>query len=528
MTPGGNAVKSFLAKHVGKINGVLECFDRVIIRGHLPIAGTGYFSTWLYSKRIALNLKEPRAGWRNFKDMAPYFAEALKTHAQGFAEAAGRPYQHLATHDQRMEENARALAEADGIDDGLACIYSRLETCRTFRVRFGEGGPTVGPDHRVCLVLYYFFMDREFGLIHVKVQTWFPFTVQVYVNGHEWLAQKLRREGIAFEKVDNAFVKLADVAKAQEYVSQFWRRDWPILLDRWAERVNPLLQDWLAGQRYYWAIDQAEFSTDVLFTNRAGLAELRPHLYEHAALCFGAEQVMTFLGRKYRETFAGAVKTQWHRREAGAAVKHWVKRNALKMYDKAGLVLRIETVINDPREFLVYRPRLKMNGREEIGWFPMNKGVTNLYRYAQVGRSANQRYLEALVVVDDLGVGQRELDRRCAPVKYQGRTRRALQPFGRDDQALFAAVLRGEHAVRGFRNGEIAQQLFGEKPDDPAERRRQCGRVSRRISLLRAHGLIAKFPRARRYRVTGNGQRFMSTAIHVRAKLFPGKLNVAN
>jgi hypothetical protein len=100
-----------------------------------------------------------------------------------------------------------------------------------------------------------------------------------------------------------------------------------------------------------------------------------------------------------------------------------------------------------------------------------------------------------------------------------------LQVLGRDDQALFQAALRGEHAVRGFRNGELAERLFGPKPQDPRERRQRCGRVSRRISLLRAHGLIAKIPRSRRYRVTNSGQRFMSTAIQIRAKLFARGLN---
>ena len=356
--------------------------------------------------------------------------------------------------------------------------------------------------------------------MHVKLQTWFPFTVQVYVNGHEWLARKLAARGIAFEKNDNAFVELADAQKANECARRFWRRDWPGLLHRLAARVNPLLKDWLAGQNYYWVIDQAEFSTDVLFTNKTALASLGRGLYEHAVYCFGAEQMMTFLGRKYRATFQGEVRTHWRRREPGAAVKHWVKSNAIKMYDKAGRVLRIETVINNPKEFFVHRPRLKNDGREVVGWFAMNKGVANLYRYAQVSQRANDRYLEALAVVNDLGVGQRELDWRCAPISFQGRRRRGLQPLSRDDQALFRAVLRGEHTVRGFRNGEVAERLYGPRPKDPAERRRRSGQMSRRISLLRAHGLVAKYPRSRRYRVTHAGQRFMSTAIHVRAKLF--------
>ncbi len=516
-------MNSFVMKHRPEINGVLECFDRLILRGHLPIAGVGYFSTWLFSKQIALNLTQLKEGWWNFKDAAPWFAERLKAHARQLAEQNGRPYRHLPCA-ERMEENARQLAQQDGITEGLVCVYGAMETCRTFRVRYQDDGPKVGADRRVCLVIYFYFMDSEFGLMHVKLQTWFPFTVQVYLNGHEWLARKLAARGIAFEKVDNAFVELTDVKKASECARGFWRRDWPKLLDRLAGRVNPLLKDWLAGQSYYWVIDQAEFSIDVLFADKTSLASLRRGLYEHAVHCFGAEQVMTFLGRKYRATFQGEVRTHWRQREPGAAVKHWVKSNAIKMYDKAGRVLRIETVINDPREFFVHRERLKNDGRKEVGWFPMSKGVANLYRYAQVSQRANDRYLEGLAVVNDVGVGQRELDWRCAPVSFQGRRRRGLQPLSRDDQALFRAVLRGEHSVRGFRNGEVAQRLYGPRPKDPAERRRRSGQVSRRISLLRAHGLVAKFPRSRRYRVTRSGQRFMSTAIQVRAKLFAREL----
>jgi hypothetical protein len=162
-------------------------------------------------------------------------------------------------------------------------------------------------------------------------------------------------------------VELGDIAEAQRCANKFWRRFSPKLLDAWARRVNPLLGDWLSGQSYYWVIDQAEISTDVLFADSAALKTLRGRLYEHAALCFSAPQVMTFLGRRYRETFQGEVQTRWYRREPGAAVKHWVKRNALKMYDKAGRVLRIETVIQNPREFRVHRPRHKLDGTVEVG-----------------------------------------------------------------------------------------------------------------------------------------------------------------
>ena len=208
-------MNAFVAKHRPEIKGVLHCFDRVILRGHLPIAGTGYFLRWLTSKQVALNLNQLPEGWWNFKDAAPWFAETLKNHAHALAAERNRPYRHL-PRAERMEENARELAQQDEIIDGLVCVYGAMETCRTFRVRYTEDGPRLRPDQRVCLVIYFYWMDREFGLMHVKLQTWFPFTVQVYVNGHEWLARKLTARGTAFDKLDNAFVELADADKASD------------------------------------------------------------------------------------------------------------------------------------------------------------------------------------------------------------------------------------------------------------------------------------------------------------------------
>ena len=130
-------MKSFIAKHAGKINAILECFDRLILRGHLPLASLGYCLTWMHSRRITLRVHDLPAGWQRFKDVVAAFAERLKTHAKALAEQAGRPYQHLPTH-ERMEQQARLLAETDGITEGLVCVYSTMETCRTFRVRYGQ------------------------------------------------------------------------------------------------------------------------------------------------------------------------------------------------------------------------------------------------------------------------------------------------------------------------------------------------------------------------------------------------------
>ena len=189
------------------------------------------------------------------------------------------------------------------------------------------------------------------------------------------------------------------------------------------------------------------------------------------------------------------------------------------MYDKAGRVLRIETVINDPKEFFVHRPRLKNDGRKEVGWFEMSKGVANLYRYAQVSQRANDRYLEALRLSTTWVSARGNWTRDVCWYLFKGGDVAACSRFRRRSGPVSSRAA-GEHAVRGFRNGEVAERLYGPRPKDPVERRRRSGRVSRKISLLRAHGLVAKYPALAALPGHAAGQRFMSTAIHVCAKLF--------
>jgi hypothetical protein len=233
------------------------------------------------------------------------------------------------------------------------------------------------------------------------------------------------------------------------------------------------------------------------------------------------------LGRKLAPNFLGEVQTHRGRRVEGTRIKHAVQANRLKMYDKVGRVLRIETVINKPRQFRVRRWRTRKAGQKELAWQPLNKGVAWLWRYAEISRTANGRYLEALAAVDDWQKTREQLDQATRPAKFGKRRKRALQPLSPSDQALFLAVLRGGHRLRGFANRDVAAQLYPPPAREAAERRRRCGRVTRLIQLLRAHGLVAKIPRSRRYRVTAKGEALMSAAIYVRHKYLPKELHDA-
>jgi hypothetical protein len=307
----------FVVKHQAHIQGVLSCFDRVIFRGYLPFCHPRALEGFLAKENVLL---------KNFKTFAPQVAERLKQHVKTLVEQAGAPFRHLPSK-TRMEEEARRLLQAHGQQGGIVCGFSCLETCRTFRLQYAQGRPCLKKDFRRCLVLYIYLLHATLGLIHVKLETWFPLTMQVYVNGHDWLARKLDRAGISYRTCDNALVDLSDPAAAQACADRFPKQNWPKLLSDLVGQFNPLLGDLLRGLDYYWCVDQAEYATDVIFTSAAALAALYPRLLEHATLCLGAEDVLKFLGRKLTPQFLGEVQTQRSRRVEGACVKHRVGAN---------------------------------------------------------------------------------------------------------------------------------------------------------------------------------------------------------
>ena len=496
-------MKKFIDKHTRKITGTIACFDRILFKGYLRISWAESMDQFMTSQGLLL---------KDFKKFVTKHSERVKGHAKTMAEKSRRPYIHLNGR-IRKEEKAREIAKKDGISQGLICVFSAVEACQSFKLAYGKDRPCLVNARRKCLCLYYYFFDREFGFMHIRIPTWFPFTIQIYLNGHEWLAEKMNHHGIAHRKLDNAFLYIEDPQRAQRFSNGFAKKNWPRILNAFAKRFNPLLKDLLQSMEYYWIADQVEFATDVMFTDHATLKPLYKELLRHATLCFSAEDVLTFLGRKLHGRFEGEVLTDYKKRWPGARVKHRMKMNGIKMYDKHGSVLRIETVINHPYEFKIRR-RGRRKGQEVMGWFPMAKGVANLYRYAEVSLIANDRYLDALSAVDDPAKAQQHIQNIAKRVRRNGKSYRGFNPISKIDLQLFLSVLRGEHSIMGFRNRDIRTRLFP-KTKDPISRRRHSSSVSRLLKLLHVHKLIAKIPRSRRWRVTSIGQVIMSMFIRL-------------
>jgi hypothetical protein len=338
-------------------------------------------------------------------------------------------------------------------------------------------------------------------------------TMHVCMNGREWLALRMDQAGLGYHRADNCFTALADPAGAQQLFDGLLRSDWPATLNRLARSVNPAHADLFAAcpQNYYWSVDESEWASDVMFKTPELLAAVYPNLVRHGMLNLGSREVLRFLGRKVSDQgklhpkLVAEVSTDLRQRIEGVRIKHRVGVNSIKMYDKQGSVLRIETTLNQPRDVKVYRPREGDPGGKK-DWRYLRKGVADLWRRGEVCQAANERYLTAMAAADhSIPLGQL-VEGLCRPVKWDGGRARGLNPLEENDAALLQAVSRGEFTITGFRNRDVRGLLYAAETKDPNETRRRSGAVTRKLRLLRAHGLIRKVPKTHRYIVSEKGR----------------------
>lgn len=504
-------MKEFIAKFGDHIQGVLSGFDRLVIRGTLRAVGyAGGMSRYLSRRGVLL---------KEFGKHVEQVSQQLKQAVIASAMEMER-YRYLHSSRTDKEQVAREfLAEQGSSSSGLICTLGVVEPCWTYQIHRNEESHELELEGAVrkCLHLYQYQIHAEFGFCHARIQTWFPFAMQICLNGREWAARSMDREGLKYHRVENCFPWVEDFGRAQQILDEQLEVNWPQFLDRIGSSMNPLLSELFDGfpVHYYWSVHQSEWATDIAFRDPAELKRLVPILLHHAAVNLGSEQILHFLGRKRPGN--SEVLTDLRRRQEGWRVKHWVGENSIKQYDKAytavGSVLRAaETTINDPSGFRVYRPK-EGNPGGPWAWRPLRKGIADLHRRAVVSQQANDRYLEALAAVDDSTRLQEFTARLERPVRWKGRRVRALHPFSPQDHALLQAVARGEFTVNGFHNRDIRWLLFPTSAGSVLERRRCSAAISRRLRLLRAHGLIQKLAHTHRYLVTPRGRQAISAIV---------------
>jgi hypothetical protein len=504
----------FIEKHQADVIGVLRGFDR------LRLAGT--FRALYHPPVMEKYIQKTGFLLKDFKELMLQITGQIKAATQQIAQGAGRPLTYLSSSQVRKEQVARQIAQKDGVTSGLIAILSCVEPCRTY---------TVGGNPRTkmlevqlglgkCLHYYFYHFHPVFGFMHIRLQSWFPFLIHICLNGRNWLAQQMTCLGIRYQQQDNCFTWIEDVEKAQRLLDQQLNTRWAVELEKLVLENHPTYKAICRpiALSYYWTACESEYATDVMFARPQRLAQLYPRLVHHGIKSFGSRDVLRFLGHKPPGNgvgkFAGELNSSLKARPEGLRIKHFVNGNSLKLYDKQGSVLRVETTINHPEEFKVWRAK-ENDPEQKKAWRELRRGVADLPRRAQVSHAANERYLSALAAVNEKTPLSKEAQTICQPVHKDGQSYRALNPWADKDARLLESVNRGEFVINGFRNRDLRTLLFPAKATDQ-EQHRRAGAVTRKLRLLRVHGLIRKVSSTHRYVVSDKGRRIITALLSAR------------
>ncbi len=510
-------MNEFISRYHDQLSGVISGFDRLVFRGNLALNHEAGMKGYLWANGIA---------WKDYAQHVGEVSQRVKQASLVSMEASHRPCRYLSGVRESKEEMARAIARQDGITSGPVCAFTAVEPCLSWRVAGDRQTRKLKlvRGMRQCLFVYHYWIDAEFGFMSARLQTWFPFALYVYMNGREWLARQMDRAGLRYRRHDNCFSWIADFTHAQTLMDEQLKTDWSGSLDACASRAHPLLAQLCAHypMRYYWTCFQSEWAMDIVFRDPQQLRRLYPQLIHLGMVSFSSPDVMRFMGKKVGRNgdtcgpHAHEVIGDRKVRHEGVRIKHRLGKNSIKLYDKAyselGAVLRPELTLNAPGQFRVFRHK---SGEDEgpMQWRSLRAGIADLHRRAEVSQKALDRYCSALAAVDDTTT-LRELTSSIEKrVRWNKQWVRAVHPFESADLALLEAVNRGEFAINGLRNRDLQALLFPAPPATRTEARRRSAAISRKLRLLRAHGILHKLPHTHRYQVTAHGRLVLNAVL---------------
>jgi hypothetical protein len=497
-------MKAFLQRFASLVSGVLHGFDRLVFKGRIQRL---YRPDGMHTLLMLNDI--PRSEFQRYA--AGVTTKLLESPLVLKAKESQR-FRYLKSSKESKEDAAHAIAAQHGVKEGFVCVLQCVEPCWTFVKRKNpEGFWEIRGASGKCSQLYHYFIHPKFGWMYVRLQTWFPFDIQVGLNGREWLARQLDQENLSYERSENKILWVEDWQRAQQLLDAQLQTDWASELDALREEVFPSYPKLLGRMRlpYNWTVFQSEWASDVAFTSAKVLEPYFDRWLRQAFLNFTTLDVLRFLGRSQRITKNGPlhVETSLYERFDGKRIKHWLYENSLKLYSHHN-VLRSEMTINNPDRINVLR-RAQNDPKWMPMWRPIRRGIVDLPHRAQVGQESNERHLDALAglaetrTVKDLA---EPLTRRApAPAGRSAkppRQVRALNPLAAEDAALLAAISDPTWMLHGMRNRDLVAALYPTEAKDAPERRRRSAHVTYLLRLLRAHNLLEKIPGTHRYQVT--------------------------
>lgn len=488
-----------------KIVGTLSCYDRILIKGALPCA--------CYAEGMAHHMTKKDIMLFDYAKYVEPFREKIRLNAEQLAVTNGLKVEFVRSHTARKEDIVKK--HFDGNKKGLVYILSAMEACSSYipwhdkltHKTFLKG--TQGK----CLHYYFYFNDPDIGFGYVRVPTWCPFQLQVYLNGHNILANELSKKKIAFSMADNAFDYIADFKKAQDLSDgldinkQFKKLEWMSNL------YCPVHKEFV--EPYHWSIMQQEYATDIVFKSQEDLKPLYQSLVATAIHTVKPANIATFFSQKFHGNYEGVMGNNYNIRIEGSRIKHSMGPVSVKMYDKFNKILRIETTVNDVSFFKHYRTVEHRDGTTSQQQAPVKKNIFSLSVLAGIMLAANTRYLGFISAIEDHRVGKNKLMKITTSKVEKERTYKGFNFFEKADQDVLVYLTSGEFNISGFRNKNLKKRFKNLSPF----------KISRMLKRLRVIGLIKRIGKSYKYYLSTLGKEAILTALKIKNLVIIPELN---
>ncbi len=494
-------------RYKDQIAGMLSCYDRIVIQGSLP--------GWCYDQGMTSLLYAHNIRIFDYPRFAQALNEEIRNNAEQIAGENNIEIEFIRKIKEfRKEKRIKKILKERGMQPGVVHIFSAMETCRSYKPWHDKksGKTYLKTDTGKCLHYYFYFIDKELGLCYMRVPTWCPFRLQFYVNAHNRLAKKLDKRHISYELRENAFLSIGDFERAQELADTIRVEDLHQALDIFARRYCSVVRKYRL--HYHWSIMQAEYATDIIFKRQADLGHLYEPLIRTAVHSVKPENIASFLGQKLHPNYQGEIGNNFNTRILGTRIKHQMGKSAIKMYDKFGIMLRIETTVNDVSQFKQYREVQQKDGKLTEKFAPMKKSIYSLFPLSSLLKASNRRYLEFISALDDPSRGIRNLTKVSETVESEERTYKGFNFYSAEDQKLFEILTRGEFNINGLQNKSLRFYL----------QNKSSGSCSRILKRLKVHGLIKRVAKTYKYYMTALGKTVITTGLAIKEMVVIPKL----
>ncbi len=286
-------MNTFVQKFASIVKGMITGFDRIVFKGSiLPLMHEKGVMNFCHSHGI-LN--------KEYKPWMLKQTEKLVSDAERYAEEeCGSCITPIKSSRIRKEEMARQHQHENQIQSGLIGIWSAIESCHSYKARYcaESGFPQLRGEWTKCKHLYFYYDHKEYGFMNIRLQTWFPYHIQIALNGREWLRRGLEREQCEFVAKGNKFLHIADYEKAQHILDHQLETRWEPMLNGFLPAVFPAMKDILGPHlSYYWTLWQSEWATDLIFSSTRDLNALTESLMRHAFMTGTGTRVLRYLDR---------------------------------------------------------------------------------------------------------------------------------------------------------------------------------------------------------------------------------------